>query len=350
MLWAFRRKHVFLPQTGGVNGSGVFFNFYSANFLDIITCSIIGALVLDLLFGDPRCLPHPVRGIGGLALRLENPARGILRRPLIAGLFTVVVVLAATGLSAYLLLTAAKLIHPAAVFIFSMIIIYSTLSVRDMIKHSMDVYRALRDNNLHEARRRVGMIVGRDTDDLDEAGVTRACVESVAESIVDGITAPLFYAALAGPVGALLYRAVNTLDSTFGYKNERYTEFGFASARLDDIANFVPARLTAPLVSLASAVLFRRGRQSLRILRRDAGNHSSPNAGHTEAAVAGALGVQLGGLNDYFGEPNRKPLIGEAEKPLEVRHIRSANGLLLLTTFFFAFLCLFVRTIIVNFL
>ncbi len=181
---------------------------------------------------------------------------------------------------------------------------------------------------------RVAAIVGRDTQQLDEAGVVRAAVESVAESTVDGVTAPLFFAAIAGPVGAMVYRAVNTLDSMFGHQDDRYRRFGWAAARIDDLANYLPARLTAPLICLAAALWIssRSGRAALRILARDGRKHASPNSGLAEAAMAGALGVQLGGVNYYDGEPLEKPTIGDAVVPLSPRHIRVANALMFLTS------------------
>ena len=184
----------------------------------------------------------------------------------------------------------------------SILVIYTTIAARDLARHSMAVLRPLAAGDLVEARRRVALIVGRDTARLDEAGVVRAAVESVAESTVDGVTAPLFFAVVAGPVGAMVYRAINTLDSMFGHQDERYREFGWAAARIDDLANYLPARLTAPLVCLAALLLRQRPRLACAILARDGRKHASPNAGLTEAAMAGALGVQLGGVNYYDGQ------------------------------------------------
>jgi adenosylcobinamide-phosphate synthase len=176
------------------------------------------------------------------------------------------------------------------------------------------------------------MIVGRDTANLDEAGVARAAVESVAESMVDGVTAPLFFAVLGGPLAALLYKAINTMDSMFGYKNERYLKFGWAAARLDDLANFVPARITSLMIPAAAFLLRLDSRGSLFILLRDRLKHASPNSGHTEAAVAGALGVQLGGANRYFGKMISKPAIGDAARPIAPQDILRANRLMLLSS------------------
>jgi adenosylcobinamide-phosphate synthase len=232
--------------------------------------------------------------------------------------------------------------HPWAADAVAIIAIYTTLAARDLARHSMAVYRPLVKGDLPAARKSVGMIVGRDTSELDEAGVARAAVESVAESTVDGVTAPLFYALIAGPVGAMVYRAINTLDSMFGHKSERYLHFGWAPARIDDVANYIPSRLTAPLIALAAAG---RGRceRSLRILSRDGRKHESPNSGLAEAAMAGALGVELGGTNYYQGEALVKPMIGDAEAPVGAGHIRRANGLMFASAAIFLVLGLTVR-------
>jgi adenosylcobinamide-phosphate synthase len=223
------------------------------------------------------------------------------------------------------------------------LVIYAAIAPRDLARHSMAVYRALGADDLVEARRRVAQIVGRDTDRLDEAGVVRATVESVAESTVDGVTAPLLYAALAGPVGAMVYRAINTLDSMFGHQDDRYCRFGWAAARIDDLANYVPSRCTAPLVCVAAFLLRLRPGASLRTLLRDGRKHASPNAGLTEAAMAGALGVELGGVNYYGGRPLDKPTIGDAIVPLCAGHIRSANAVMFVTAGLFVAVCLGLR-------
>jgi len=293
---------------------------------------ILIAFALDLLLGDPRWLPHPVKLIGRFALALESPLRRAIPNARAAGVIAVLVVLGATGLATFAVIRIAAALHPFAGDAVSILLLYTTFAARDLAQHSHNVYRALRDGDLSEARRRVKMIVGRDTWRLDETGVTRATVESVAENMVDGVTAPIFFAVLGGPVGAMLYKAVSTLDSTFGYKNERYLNFGWASARLDDLANFIPARLTAPLVAVAAALLGLRPLNALRMWLRDGRKHESPNADLAEAAVAGALGVQLGGLNHYDGEPSEHPLMGDPLQPLERRHILKTNWLMLTTS------------------
>jgi len=309
---------------------------------------ILAAFGLDLLLGDPRWLPHPVKLIGRFASALEAPLRRQIRRTRLAGILAVCIVLGLTGISAFLLIRGTAALHPAAGDAVSIILLYTTFASRDLMQHSHRVYQALRNADLQEARRRVAMLVGRDTGSLDEAGVARAAVESVAENLVDGVTAPIFFAVLGGPVWAMLYKAINTLDSTFGYKDDRYILFGWASARLDDAANYLPARLTAPLVAVAAAVFGHRPLQSLRILRRDGRKHASPNAGLSEAAMAGALGVQLGGLNHYGGEPYEGSHLGDPIERLDRQVILAANRLMLETSLICLLLLVGVRAALIR--
>jgi adenosylcobinamide-phosphate synthase len=295
---------------------------------------ILLAFALDLLFGDPRWLPHPVKLIGRFALALEAPMRRAIPNARLAGILTVAIVLAVTGGITVLLISLARWAHPVAGDVVSILLLYTTFAARDLAHHASRVYRALADGDLAEARKRVAFLVGRDTDRLDEREVVRATVESVAENLVDGVTAPLFFAVVGGPLGAMLYKAVSTLDSTFGYKDERYRYFGWASARLDDVANYIPARLTAALVPLAAVVLGGYPGLAAKTLRRDGHKHPSPNAGLAEAAAAGALGIQLGGLNYYGGEPHQGELLGEPVEPLERRHILRVNWLMYASTVF----------------
>lgn len=294
---------------------------------------ILIAYGLDLVLGDPPWLPHPVRAIAGLAQFCERFWRRRLSRQRLAGVMTVISVLGGVGGVVLALLSLARLIHhPWLADGLTVYLFYASFAARDLAAHSGRVHAALEAGDLGLARQQVAMIVGRETATLDAAGVSRACVESVAENIVDGITAPLFWAALFGPLGAMLYKATNTMDSMFGYKNERYHKFGWAPARLDDLANFIPARLTALLVILAAALLGHSPRHSFRIWRRDRRCHASPNSAQTEAAVAGALGIQLGGPALYFGTVVDKPTIGDALQPITTAHILAANRLMLLTT------------------
>lgn len=292
---------------------------------------ILIAILLDQLLGDPRWLPHPVRIIGAACAGCERLTRAVLP-PLAAGICSVALVLGLTAATTWAVITGANLLHPWLGSLVSILLLYTTIAPRDLVRHSTEVYLALRDKNLPEARRRVGMIVGRDTADLDEAGVARAAVESVAESMVDGVTAPLFFAVLGGPMAAMLYKAINTMDSMFGYKNARYLKFGWAAARLDDLANFIPARFTSLMIPAAAFLLRLDTKGSLCILLRDRFNHASPNSGHAEAAVAGALGVQLGGANRYFGKMVAKPSLGDPTRPIEPQDILRANRLMLLSS------------------
>jgi adenosylcobinamide-phosphate synthase len=304
---------------------------------------LLVAVALDLLIGDPRWFPHPVKLIGRLASGLEAPARGVISNARMAGLVVALAVVAITCVTAAALLWLSNRVHPVLGDAFSVFFLYSGLATRDMVQHSADVFRSLVSGSLGEARGRVGMICGRDTDTLDEPGVVRAAVESVAENMADGVTAPLFFALIGGPVTMMAYKAVNTLDSTFGYKNDRYRDFGWASARFDDLANFVPARLTGLLIPLAARLVGERAWDSLRIFLRDRNRHPSPNAGQPEAAVAGALGLQLGGVSFYFGQPHEKPSLGDPVESPAAAHILRANALLLSTSGIFLALMLGVR-------
>ncbi|MBF0496123.1 MAG: cobalamin biosynthesis protein CobD [Deltaproteobacteria bacterium] len=293
---------------------------------------VIAAVVIDQLIGDPRWFPHPVRLIGRLAVKLEGMFRSTIRDPKAAGLVTALAVVLVTILGTYLIVGLSRGIHPMVGDLVSILIIYTGLAARDLVKHSTEVWAALNSGDMEEARRRVGMICGRDTHLLDQTEVVRATVESVAENMVDGVTAPLFFAVLGGPVGIMAYKAVSTLDSTFGYKNERYLEFGWASARLDDLAAYLPSRLTSILVPPAALILRQRAVNSIRIFLRDRAKHPSPNAGQSEAAIAGALGVQLGGLSYYGGKPSPKPELGDPLRPLAPNDILLTNRLMLATS------------------
>lgn len=286
---------------------------------------ILIALLLDLLLGDPRWLPHPVKLVGRLALLLEPHARRMIAAPRGAGTLTALAIIVLSGLSAWGLVGLARLAHPWAADAISILILYTCLAARDLSRHSTAVLRALEAGDLELARKCVSLIVGRDTQDMKEEDVVRAAVESVAENTSDGIIAPLFYAFLFGPVGAVVYKAINTLDSTFGYKDERYIYFGWFSAKIDDAANYLPARLTAWLIAAAALFLGMDPRAAVRIRRRDGRRHASPNSGLSEAAMAGALGVQLGGPVRRQGILDPMFLIGDPVNRIERGHIRKAN-------------------------
>ena len=288
---------------------------------------IIGSIV-DFILGDPRGLWHPVQGIGWVISRLEK----ILRRLFPAGrrgerwagaVLVVLTLLVSVGVPA-LLLFLLSLVHPLLSFLLSCVFCWQLLAARSLRTESLKVEEALEKEGLEAGRRAVSMIVGRDTRDLTEEGVIKAAVETVAENTSDGVTAPLFYMILAGPLGGFAYKAVNTMDSMVGYKNEKYRYFGTCAARLDDAANFIPARLSALFMTAAAFLAGYDGKNSWRILKRDRKKHKSPNAAHTEAVMAGALDVQLAGDAWYFGKLVRKPFIGDGIRPIERQDIRRA--------------------------
>ena len=278
---------------------------------------LAAGITWDLAIGDPRWLPHPVRGIGLLASVAERFWRGTKLPPRAAGaLFWISVV----GTS----LAVVRLTLPWGTVYW----IYSLLACRDLDVEAGRVMRALRNGNLEESRRELSRIVGRDTGTLDEPEILRATVETVAENLSDGVIAPLLYLAAGGPLGMAAYKAINTLDSMVGYRSERYREFGWASARMDDLANFLPARLTAILIWVGALLLGFDARRSIRVTLRDAASQPSPNSGYPEAAIAGALGIQLGGLNFYKGVPSLKPKLGDAVRPVDYRAFQGVRRLL----------------------
>ncbi len=309
---------------------------------------ILSAFCLDALAGDPRWLYHPVQAIGSFAMLLETPARIFLRLEYLAGIVTAILVTGVAGIATWLILSVTDNIHIFAYYAVSVLIIYTTIAARDLVMHSNEVYNKLATNDISGGQKKIALIVGRDTNNLNETEITRAAVESVAESTVDGITAPIFYALIAGPIGAMMYKAINTLDSTFGYKNDCYLKFGWASARLDDLANYIPARITSPIMCIAAGILQLRSINAFKVMLSDRRNHTSPNSGFTEATMAGALGVQLGGLNYYFGKPSEKPLIGHPTEYLKCEHIKKANRLMYLTSVLFLLLGLGLRFTIVS--
>ena len=314
-----------------------------------IPLQLIMAIALDALIGGPRWWPHPVRFIAALAVTLEDRTRASVKNVRIAGMLTVALVVVPVGLVTFSLVWIGSLFHPLVGDIISIFIMYTGIAAHDLAKHARSVQRALMSNDIELSRKRVGMICGRDTGSLDEQGVIRATVESVAENTVDGVTAPIFYGLLAGPVGIIVYKAISTLDSTFGYKNDRYRDFGWASARLDDVAAFIPSRLTALVAPVAAWINGMRGGDSFRILKRDRLKHASPNSGHTEAAFAGALGLRLGGPCHYEGELHEKPFIGdpvvEPEPAAIGQSIRLMNATTVLSFIIFAIVSFGVRSV-----
>lgn len=293
---------------------------------------IIGFL-LDLAIGDPYSLPHPIRLIGRLISALEKFVRGHFREHLTAGgvFLAVTVLLLSAGLSWGLLFLCYSLnvwlgMAAEAVLCFYMI------AARSLQKESMKVHRAVAEDDTEKARKAVSMIVGRDTDVLDRGGIIRAAVETVAENTSDGVTAPIMYMALFGAVGGVFYKAANTMDSMIGYRNERYEKIGKFAARLDDVLNYLPSRLTALTMIISAYMLGLDGKNAFRIWRRDRRKHASPNSAQTESVCAGALDVRLAGDAWYFGELHKKDYIGDDIRPIENEDIRRANRLMYLTS------------------
>lgn len=302
---------------------------------------IWAAVVLDLLIGDPRWLPHPVIGMGKAIRRVEGWIRQrattaqSLKR---AGILLPVIVAGGSFALAWLLLELCGAIHSWLAWGVEIVLIATTIAIKGLREAGLEVYGHLRSGNIAEARRSLSMVVGRDTGHLDEPEIVRGTVETVAENIVDAVIAPLFFALIGGAPLAMAYRAVNTLDSMVGYKNEKYLHIGWASARLDDIANWIPARLTAGLLTMVAAMLSLQWKKAIKMVRRDARKHPSPNSGFPESAVAGALGVRLGGENSYQGVISFRAYMGDPERPLEAEHIRVTNRLLLGVSVLFALL------------
>jgi len=298
--------------------------------------SIVPALVLDLIFGDPPVLTHPVVIMGRFISRLEKRLRGAFpeneKGLLAAGRVLAFVMPVGTFLVTGLALWLARRIHPAAAFALNTFWCYQAIAVRDMLKESRGVKKALENEGLAAGRTAVARIVGRDTSVLDENGVLRACVETVAENFSDGVMAPLFYMAIGGAPLALAYKAVNTMDSMVGYKNERYLYFGRAAAHLDDVAGFLPARLGAFVMLAAAFLTGKDAAGAFRIWRRDRRNHASPNSAQTESVMAGALGLRLAGPAVYFGERYEKPYIGDARREINPGDVDAANRIFLVSS------------------
>lgn len=305
--------------------------------------ALLLGFLLDLLLGDPRWLPHPIRAIGALIAGLEKLLRKIFPKnqggELVGGVALVVLVLALSGGFTLLVLWLCGKVGLWLRFLAETILCFQLLATRSLKGESMKVYKALKAGDLEGARYAVSMIVGRDTQCLDEAGVARAAVETVAENASDGVIAPLIFLAIGGAPLGMVYKAVNTMDSMVGYKNDQYLWFGRCAARLDDVVNFIPARLAGLLMCLGAGFSGFDAPNALRIFRRDRKNHKSPNSAHTEAAAAGALHIQLGGSSYYFGKLVEKPTIGNADHPVEPLDIVRVNRLMYATAFLALVLC-----------
>ena len=302
-----------------------------------LTALLIG-FCLDLLLGDPHWAPHPVRAIGALISGLEKLLRKLFPKShggqLAGGVVLVLLTLLIPTVLTVLLLWGCWLISPWLALGVESVVSYQLLATKSLAVESRKVYDALKTGDLDKARYAVSMIVGRDTDRLDEAGVTKAAVETVAENASDGVIAPLIFLAIGGAPLGMFYKAANTMDSMVGYKNDKYLYFGRAAAKWDDILNFIPARLSGVLMCLGAVAAGYDGKNAWRIFRRDRKKHKSPNAAHTEAACAGALQLRLVGPSWYFGKLVEKPYIGDDQRSPEPLDILRAGRILYATAFF----------------
>ena len=301
-----------------------------------ILCVCLIGMILDWIFGDPVWLYHPVRIIGKWIAFLEKILRKLVgdqegneKKLLIAGgILWILVILASAAVPMGILYLAEKF-SPCAAFVLECFWCYQLLAARSLGKESKKVYKKLIQDDLPGARLAVSMIVGRDTENLTVEGVTKAAVETVAENTNDGVIAPLIYMLIGGPILGFVYKAVNTMDSMLGYKNEKYLYFGRVAAKMDDVAGFIPARISALLMILASCLLGMDGKNALWIWKRDQRKHASPNAAQTEAVCAGALQVQLAGDAWYFGVKHEKETIGDAIRKIEPKDILRSEKLMI---------------------
>ena len=294
--------------------------------------AVLGGFVLDALFGDPAWLPHPVVYMGKAISKLEKFLRPRLPKTpqgeLLGGAIVAFCLPVGTFLLTGLVCWGAARLHPLLGLAVQMFWCGQALAARGLVQESTNVYKELKKPDLPGARKAVSRIVGRDTAELTAEGVTKAAVETVAENASDGVIAPLLYMLIGGAPLALTYKAINTMDSMLGYKNEKYLYFGRVPAKLDDVANYIPSRLAGLLWVAAAALTGNSARGAWKIWRRDRRNHASPNSAQTESACAGALGVQLAGPAYYFGEYYAKPTIGDALRPIEPEDILRANQMM----------------------
>ena len=298
--------------------------------------ALMAGFLLDLLIGDPRWLYHPVIFIGKTISFFE---RNIRRRfpatphgELAGGVLLVLLTLVVSGGIPVVILAVTGRIHPLLQWAAGAFLCYQLLAMKCLKDESMKVYQALKTGTLEDGRRAVSMIVGRDTQALDEKGVIKAAVETVAENFSDGVLAPMFYMVIGGPVLMFLYKGINTMDSMVGYKNDRYLYFGRCAARLDDAANFIPSRLAGIMLILAAYLGNFSGKDAKRIFLRDRKKHASPNSAQTESAAAGALRIQLAGNAYYFGKLHEKQFIGDPIREIQVEDIRRMNKLMYLAS------------------
>ena len=282
------------------------------------------AYILDLILGDPHRIPHPVQIIGKLISFLEKKLINLPNKKFYGGVLNIIV-LVITFVICYFL---------QKIAIIEIYLMYTVFSTKCLADEGNKVHKILKANNLIKARRELSYLVSRDTENLEKKDIIRSTMETISENIVDGVIAPMFFMFLGGLPLAMVYKAINTMDSMLGYKNEKYKDFGYFSAKIDDAANFIPARITGGILIPAACFFLKYDfRNSFRIYLRDRKNHASPNSAHPESAVAGALGVQFGGKTTYFGEVHDKPVIGDRKKEFQIEDIKKNIRILYVTSF-----------------
>lgn len=313
--------------------------------LKMSLAALIAGFIVDLILGDPWNWPHIVRFFGLVISKMEKVFYPMENKRLGGGLL-VVCTIAICGAIPAVLLYLAWNIHPWAYFVLETLLVWQCLATKSLAVESGKVYTALKNDGLEAGQKAVAMIVGRDTNVLDETGVVKAAVETVAENASDGVGAPMFYMLLGGALFGCIYKTVNTMDSMIGYKNDRYMRFGTVAAKLDDVLNYIPARLCALCMIAASFLCGMDGKNAWKIWRRDRRNHASPNSAQTESVMAGALNVRLAGDAQYFGVVHKKPFIGDDNRPIELQDILRSHRLLYATAIFMIVAGVIVRGIL----
>ena len=298
------------------------------------------AFLLDLILGDPQVLHHPIRWMGKAIELLEPAFRKRSKNLKVSGTFFAIVLILSAWLISFVIVTSSDKLHPILGLLVETVLIYWCISAKSLRQSAMEVSKTLVAGKIEEAKKKVSLIVGRDVEKLTERGIVKSTIETVAENLVDGVISPLFFAVIGGAPLAIAYKMVNTLDSMVGYKNEKYINFGKAAARIDDISNYIPARLSVPIISLAAQILSRKGLNAFKTATLEGKNHSSPNAGFPEASFAGAMNVKLGGPNYYHGRLVHKPYIGKLFGEADIKHIKKACDLMMLSSvIWLAILC-----------
>lgn len=298
----------------------------------MVVLPFILGYILDLIIGDPAFIPHPIRGIGLLIDRTETFLRKENVDLKLKGLYLLIIVTSICYFSTFLLINIFGFFNIYARFVVTTFIIFQILATKSLFSETNKVYLALEVGDIDLAKKYLSYLVSRDCHEMKEEDIVTSTIETISENIVDGITAPMFYIALGGAPIGMFYKGVNTLDSMVGYKNDKYKDFGFFSAKFDDILNYIPARLTSVIIILATKILNMDYKNAWEILKRDKRNHSSPNSGFAEAPVAGALGIILGGKVSYFGEVFNKPTMGDDKRKPDIKDIRDTHKIMFLTS------------------